>query len=147
MTSTKRSLLPIRSTLTLVIVLICSAPCYEAFTSPSRIPSVASRSGSLAFVSAKSSSRLRSVEEDTNEETSVAKTKMSLEEKMKGWEATDEEIKKATLGGVVPGTTDGFDIGLWIMFPFIVATSLLFFVFPFVKDSIDFSSVGPPPTV
>jgi hypothetical protein len=146
MTSTNRSLLPIRSIVTLVIVLICSAPCYEAFTSPSRVPCVASRCNSLAFVSAKSSSRLRSVEDDTKEETSAAK--ISLEEKMKGWEATPEEIKASTLGGVVPKPrSDGFDVGLWIMFPFLIVTSLLFFVFPFIKDSIDVSSIGPPPTV
>ena len=75
---------------------------------------------------------------------------MSLEEKMKSWEASEEEIKAASLGGITAGSksgTDGFDVGLWAMFPFIVATSLLFFVFPFIKDSIDVSSVGPPPMV
>ena len=76
--------------------------------------------------------------------------KLSLEEKMKSWEASEEEIKAASLGGITAGSksgTDGFDVGLWVMFPFIVATSLLFFVFPFIKDSIDVSSVGPPPMV
>jgi hypothetical protein len=78
--------------------------------------------------------------------------KVSLEEKMKGWEASEEEIKAASLGGLYVGTPkdkgpDGFDVGLWIMFPFIVATSLLFFVFPFIMDKIDVSSVGPPPMV
>lgn len=75
---------------------------------------------------------------------------LSLEEKMKSWEASEEEIKAASLGGITAGSksgTDGFDVGLWVMFPFIVATSLLFFVFPFIKDSIDVSSVGPPPMV
>lgn len=77
-------------------------------------------------------------------------TKISLEEKMKSWEASEEEIKAASLGGITAGSkggADGFDIGLWIMFPFIVATSLLFFVFPFIMDKIDVSSVGPPPMV
>jgi len=72
--------------------------------------------------------------------------KLSLEEKMLAWEATDEEKRASTLGGIVP-SSDGFDVGLWIMFPFIVATSLLFFVFPFIMDKIDVSSVGPPPMV
>eukprot|EP00588_Corethron_pennatum_P014869 CAMPEP_0194278736 /NCGR_PEP_ID=MMETSP0169-20130528/12002_1 /TAXON_ID=218684 /ORGANISM="Corethron pennatum, Strain L29A3" /LENGTH=165 /DNA_ID=CAMNT_0039022995 /DNA_START=51 /DNA_END=548 /DNA_ORIENTATION=+ len=72
--------------------------------------------------------------------------KLSLEEKMLAWEATDEEKRASTLGGVMP-SSDGFDVGLWIMFPFIVATSLLFFVFPFIMDKIDVSSVGPPPMV
>jgi len=71
----------------------------------------------------------------------------SLDEKMKSWEASDEEIKAASLGGITPGKVDSFDIGLFIMFPFIVGTSLLFFVFPFIRDSIDVSSVGPPPMV
>ena len=89
-------------------------------------------------------------EGDGTETDSVA-TKMSLEEKMQSWEASEEEIKAASLGGMTPGSrgggADGFDIGLWIMFPFIVATSLLFFVFPFIMDKIDVSSVGPPPAV
>ncbi|EJK47178.1 hypothetical protein THAOC_34120 [Thalassiosira oceanica] len=42
-------------------------------------------------------------------------TTMSLEDKMKSWEASDEEIRAASLGGVVPGgggepRTDAFDI-------------------------------------
>ena len=73
--------------------------------------------------------------------------KKSLEDKMKGWEASEEEIKAASLGGMVPGKSDGFDIGLAIAFPIIVGTSLLFAVFPFIMDKIDVSSVGPPPTV
>ena len=35
--------------------------------------------------------------------------------------------------------------GLFIAFPFMVGASLLFFVFPFIMDKIDVSSVGPPP--
>ena len=83
-----------------------------------------------------------------SEESEVIRS--SLEEKMAGWDATEEEIRKASLGGMVPQKkegTDSFDIGLWIMFPFIVGTSLLFFVFPFIMDKIDVSSVGPPPMV
>eukprot|EP00520_Triparma_pacifica_P003026 CAMPEP_0118653324 /NCGR_PEP_ID=MMETSP0785-20121206/11773_1 /TAXON_ID=91992 /ORGANISM="Bolidomonas pacifica, Strain CCMP 1866" /LENGTH=102 /DNA_ID=CAMNT_0006545865 /DNA_START=176 /DNA_END=484 /DNA_ORIENTATION=- len=75
------------------------------------------------------------------------KKKLTLEEKMASWEATDEERRAATLGGMVPGGKkgDGFDLGLWIAFPFIVIFSLLFAVFPFIMESIDTSSVGPPP--
>ena len=65
--------------------------------------------------------------------------KVRLEEKMAGWENMPEASGKKGF--------DGFDLGLWVMFPFIVATSLLFFVFPFIMDKIDVSSVGPPPTV
>ena len=93
--------------------------------------------------------RLLAESEEGEGDTSDA-PKLSLEEKMKSWEASEEEIKAASLGGITAGSksgTDGFDVGLWVMFPFIVATSLLFFVFPFIKDSIDVSSVGPPPMV
>lgn len=77
-------------------------------------------------------------------------TKQSLEDKMKGWEASEEEIKASTLGGVgLPsgGRSDAFDIGLFIAFPFMVLASLAFAFFPFIIDKIDVSSVGPPPTV
>lgn len=73
--------------------------------------------------------------------------KMTLEEKMASWEASEEELKAASLGGLTPNKADGFDIGLYIAFPIIVATSLLFAVFPFIMDKIDVTSVGPPPTV
>jgi len=56
---------------------------------------------------------------------------------MKSWEASEEEIKAATLGGVVPGTsiggakeaddagrTDAFDVGLYIAFPIMVISCL-----------------------
>jgi hypothetical protein len=77
----------------------------------------------------------------------------SLERKMSRWEATDEEVKAATLGGITPGglggkqRNDGFDIGLYIAFPFMILGSLLFAFFPLIMDNIDVSSVGPPPTV
>ncbi len=85
-------------------------------------------------------------ENDTPSSTDEA-TKKSLEDKMKEWEASEEEIKAASLGGVTPGRADGFDIGLFLAFPFIVGSALFFAVFPFIMDKIDVSSVGPPPTV
>ena len=85
----------------------------------------------------------------TETDGAVATKKKTLEEKMAGWEASEEEIKAASLGGMTPGKagTDGFDIGLYIAFPIIVGTSLLFALFPFIMDKIDVSSVGPPPMV
>eukprot|EP00525_Craspedostauros_australis_P002068 CAMPEP_0198122036 /NCGR_PEP_ID=MMETSP1442-20131203/33753_1 /TAXON_ID= /ORGANISM="Craspedostauros australis, Strain CCMP3328" /LENGTH=153 /DNA_ID=CAMNT_0043780967 /DNA_START=63 /DNA_END=524 /DNA_ORIENTATION=+ len=72
----------------------------------------------------------------------------SLEDKMKSWEATEEERKAATLGGVIPeNRSDAFDVGLWVLFPFMIATGLIFAFFPFIMGNIDVSSVGPPPTV
>lgn len=86
---------------------------------------------------------------DVEEESIPVNKKKTLEEKMASWEASEEEMKAASLGGLTPGRgrADGFDIGLYIAFPIIVATSLLFAVFPFIMDKIDVSSVGPPPTV
>ena len=68
-----------------------------------------------------------------DEEASEAASTTSLEEKMKSWEASEEEIKAATLGGVVPpgggsgdgvGRTDAFDVGLYIAFPIMVLACL-----------------------
>ncbi|GFH52141.1 hypothetical protein CTEN210_08617 [Chaetoceros tenuissimus] len=87
------------------------------------------------------STRISATEEEGEEK------KMTLEEKMASWEASEEELKAASLGGLTPSKADGFDIGLYIAFPIIVATSLLFAVFPFIMDKIDVTSVGPPPTV
>lgn len=91
---------------------------------------------------------------DDSESSSSSTT--SLEEKMKSWEASEEEIKAATLGGVVPGSSiggsesanrrDGFDVGLWIAFPIMVISCLAFVFFPILIGNIDVSSVGPPPT-
>jgi hypothetical protein len=97
---------------------------------------------------------LFSSEDPENEEASSgASAKTSLEEKMKGWDATEEEIKAATLGGVVPGggqnaeRSDAFDVGLYILFPFMVLSGLAFALFPFIVGNIDVDSVGPPPTL
>mmetsp|Transcript_16788 Transcript_16788/g.35239 ORF Transcript_16788/g.35239 Transcript_16788/m.35239 type:complete len:135 (-) Transcript_16788:270-674(-) len=94
-------------------------------------------------------SPLFNTENDENEDSTA--TKLSLEEKMKSWEASEEELKAATLGGVIPGgkgeRSDAFDIGLYIAFPLMVIALVFFGAFPFIMDSIDTSSVGPPPTV
>lgn len=87
------------------------------------------------------------------EESSSSYAKTTLEEKMKSWEATEEEVKAATLGGVVPrggngaGRSDAFDVGLYILFPFMVLSGLAFAVFPFIMGNLDLDSIGPPPTV
>jgi len=80
--------------------------------------------------------------------------KLSLEEKMKAWEASEEEIKAATLGGIVPtkreesaDRSDAFDVGLYILFPFMVLSGLAFALFPFIMGNLDVDSVGPPPTI
>ena len=84
--------------------------------------------------------------------------KLTLEEKMKAWEATEEEVKAATLGGIVvpKGTnnddddgsrSDAFDVGLYILFPFMVLSGLAFAFFPFIMGNLDLEGVGPPPTM
>ena len=72
--------------------------------------------------------------------------KISLEEKMMTWEATEEEVKAATLGGLVPGKNDAFDVGLYVAFPLMVASGLFFAFFPFIMGNIDVGDVGLPPT-
>eukprot|EP00531_Pseudo-nitzschia_arenysensis_P008719 CAMPEP_0116143624 /NCGR_PEP_ID=MMETSP0329-20121206/15553_1 /TAXON_ID=697910 /ORGANISM="Pseudo-nitzschia arenysensis, Strain B593" /LENGTH=74 /DNA_ID=CAMNT_0003638963 /DNA_START=262 /DNA_END=486 /DNA_ORIENTATION=+ len=72
---------------------------------------------------------------------------MSLEDKMKSWEASDEEIRAASLGGIVPQSrerTDAFDVGLYIAFPIMVLTGLAFAVFPFIMGNIDVSDIVVP---
>ena len=107
--------------------------------------------------------RLAAVEEDGASGTEVEDKgvpeakKKTLEEKMASWEATEEEQQSATLGGFLSGMTpgksktDGFDVGLYIAFPIMVVTGLVFALFPllvpyFVKN-FDIMSVGPPPIV
>ena len=83
--------------------------------------------------------------------------KLTLEEKMKAWEATEEEVRAATLGGIIvpKGTnnhddgsrSDAFDVGLYILFPFMVLSGLAFAFFPFIMGNLDLEGVGPPPTM
>lgn len=89
---------------------------------------------------------------EASEESSPASSALSLEEKMKSWDASEEEVRAATLGGVVPGgsggdgRTDAFDVGLYIAFPIMVVSCLAFVFFPLIVGNIDVTSVGPPPT-
>jgi hypothetical protein len=90
----------------------------------------------------------------TKEEESTPTTtikKMTLEEKMKGWEATEAEMKAASLGGVIPSQnrerTGAFDVVLFIAFPLMVLSGLAFALFPLIVGTLDVDSVGPPPTM
>ena len=86
--------------------------------------------------------------DDNQQEASLSDAaSQSLQEKMKSWEATEEEARAATLGGVVPGRSDAFDVGLYIAFPLMVLSGLAFAIFPFIMENLDVDSVGPPPTV
>jgi hypothetical protein len=87
----------------------------------------------------------------TNEES--APKKLTLEEKMKAWEATEAEMKAASLGGVIPSSsknrerTGAFDVVLYIAFPLMVLSGLAFALFPLIVGNLDVDSVGPPPTM
>ena len=83
----------------------------------------------------------------TTDETASTEKKVSLEEKMAAWEASDEEVKAATLGGIVPGRSDAFDVGLYIAFPLMVVSGLAFAFFPLIMGNLDVDSVGPPPSM
>ena len=43
-------------------------------------------------------------------------------------------MKAASLGGLTPGSADGFDIGLALAFPLIVGSCLFFILFPFIGN-------------
>ena len=100
-------------------------------------------------------------QQQQEDKPATAAAQQSLEEKMAAWEATEEEQRKATLGGMIPGKIgkpgrmtrtdqpdkmDGFDVGMnisgVILFPLAIALAL----FPFIVGTLDVSSVGPPPT-
>jgi hypothetical protein len=121
----------------------------DAFSSTLIFASTHSVQRTATFPFQRTALKNTSSQEDSTGEnvSSEVDAKKSLEEKMKGWEASEEEIKASSLGGVTPGRTDAFDIGLYIAFPFMILGSLAFALFPFIMDKIDVSSVGPPPMV
>mmetsp|Transcript_6190 Transcript_6190/g.9658 ORF Transcript_6190/g.9658 Transcript_6190/m.9658 type:complete len:145 (+) Transcript_6190:91-525(+) len=125
----------------------------NAFTSPSS-PVLSPVATARKSINTKSRiSPLYNTPENTASEEESSSTTLTLEEKMKSWEASEEEIRAATLGGVIPGSssdkenrTDAFDIGLYIAFPIMVIGCLAFAFFPLIVSNIDVTSVGPPPT-
>jgi len=97
-----------------------------AFISSSNGASAFKVSGSIAMRASDSESASTS-SPTTNEPSAVKK---SLEEKMKDWESTDEEIKEKSLGGLYVGRkTDGFENGLVLAFSVIAGSGVLFAVF------------------
>jgi hypothetical protein len=137
-------------TLTIFLTLLASA---SAFSVPRRYVALTRRPSILR----------------NSEENSANDSPLTLEEKMKSWEATDEEKRAATLGGLTPGSLDGrldashlqmpklfltrppltwvflgFDIGLAIAFPFIVGTCALFILFPMYAPGLAGSVEAPP---
>ncbi len=121
------------TTALLLVLLACLSLGTESFTTPS------SRTTRVS-----STMILNESTEETSEEPAE---KMSLEEKMKSWEASEEEIRAASLGGIVPQSrerTGAFDVGLYIAFPIMVLTGLAFAVFPFIMGNIDVSDIVVP---
>ena len=144
-----------------IIFLVCGIDCFS-FPSPLVKRKVSAKTSTPSFVTSEklrigrfvlNNDENRELETPPVEIAPPVEVKVSLEEKMQKWEASEEELKNASLGGVVPGLVaggtgaDGFDIGLYVAFPIIVLTSLAFAFFPFIMDKIDVTSVGPPPTV
>ena len=123
-------------------LLACLSMETESFSTSAPLP--LSRQGLLQRPS------LLVVQETSDEESSTEdepKEKMSLEEKMKSWEASEEELKAASLGGVIPQSrerTGAFDVGLYIAFPIMVLTGLAFAFFPFIMGNIDVSDIVVP---
>jgi hypothetical protein len=132
---------------TVTLLLTCDA--FSPLLHPKNARSQQVGVTSLAKTHPPQSTILRQSSENNNdnEEEEQPKAKKTLEEKMKSWEATEEEVKAATLGGVVPGRSDAFDVGLYIAFPIMVVTGLFFAFFPLFMGNIDVTSVGPPPTL
>ena len=67
----------------------------------------------------------------------------SLEDKMKSWEATDEERRAATFLGVVPKKLDSFELGLNIAFPIMLIACVGIAFFPFYAAQLA-GDAGPP---
>jgi len=156
------------TSLLLLMMMICyvtlSLTTVEAF-SPSCATSRISTSTTLSQNTGMSTTGFRRMASDDQDPDDAPTTKLSLEEKMAQWEATDEEKKAATLGGLIPEPvggsgkssgpeepgsverSDAFDVGLYIAFPIMVLSGLFFALFPFIMGSIDVDSVGPPPTI
>mmetsp|Transcript_9709 Transcript_9709/g.20309 ORF Transcript_9709/g.20309 Transcript_9709/m.20309 type:complete len:142 (+) Transcript_9709:197-622(+) len=133
-----------RSKLILVaIVLACLSIKIESFASTSSLAGVHQNQRRSSLIVVRDTEDESPGDDSSKEPTE----KMSLEEKMKSWEASEEEIRAASLGGVVPQgreRTEAFDVGLYIAFPIMVLTGLAFAFFPFIMGNIDVSNIVVP---
>ena len=127
-----------------IAVLAALLACAHAFAPP-RAPLRSLRSP-LAAEEGDAPADVVDVAKEIMEGEAPEATKLELLSKMSGWEATEAERKAATLGGMTPGKMDGFDIGLYVAFPFLFLPLVAFLFFPAIANNfIDVSSVGPPP--
>lgn len=162
--------------LVMLVLMIAVAVVVEALSSSQRLlhrsvsfvqsgRTKASASASASIRSSKYLFQMTAGDDDGDNSSNIGSQNLSLEEKMKSWEATEEERKAATLGGLIPqpmtssstaevgggdgsdDRSDAFDVGLYIAFPIMVLSGLFFALFPFIMGSIDVDSVGPPPTM
>lgn len=129
----------------IAIVLACTAFGTESFSPSTSLTRLGQRQNIPTAGDGKQS---LVVVMDSAEESSAESTdKISLEDKMKSWEASEEEIRAASLGGIVPKgveRTEAFDVGLYIAFPIMVVTGLAFAFFPFIMGNIDVSNIVVP---
>jgi len=114
-----------------------------------KIPTVVFMKNSVSEDESSISTTPATNEKDGSTTTMTGEKKMSLEDKMKTWEASEEEIKAASLGGIVPipqgrERTEAFDVGLYIAFPIMVITGLAFAFFPLIMGSIDVGDIEVP---
>ena len=76
---------------------------------------------------------------------------------MAKWEATEEEKRKATLGGIIPkpgfmtrtdqpSKVDSFDASMYVSGLILFPLAIIVLTFPFWIGNVDLSSAGPPPT-
>ena len=141
--------------LLVVIVLTCLSFEIQAFTSSSSslfsvglhrsVNTDFNRKQSLIIV--KDSAEESSGDGEISTSATAPTEKISLEDKMKSWEATEEELRAASLGGIIPQArerTEAFDVGLYIAFPIMVLSLLAFAVFPFIMGNIDVSNIVVP---
>ena len=81
-----------------------------------------------------------------NRDRSTQAVAASLEAKLKSFEATPEEERAATLGGMIPGSsgTDAFDISLYLAAIPLFGSLALFLFFPAIAPMLAGSDLPPP---
>ena len=117
------------------VLFLAAISATRAFAPPARVraPTLRRAEGDEAVAEAATTEAAPAAgAEPSDEEVSAA-----LKDKMMSWEATEAEQKAATLGGLIPGSSgaDGFDIGLYIAFPFLFGSLCLFLFFPLIGSA------------
>jgi hypothetical protein len=140
----------------IVLALVTALPCATSFELHARTPMCQPvvRQNALRMDASEDAAP-----SDTSPKPSTASK--SLEEKMASWEASEDEQRAATLGGIIPRKVglpgrvtrtdqptevDGFDVGMGISGVLLFPMAVLLASFPFWIGNLDVTSVGLPPT-